>query len=173
MADNKTRTPEEIAAAKEKAAKELSKKPADTRPQTRDLKEKTAEEISAIAQVRRVVDPTAVGNEFVEKVQDVTEPVAETPKEEAPELGETDIDRGARLASRRDEPETRTASRSAQANTAPKKSKYVVKGANVHTEQGKKKPGDVVELTAKEAKHLNKHGALAPYIEDDATDEED
>lgn len=170
MAD-KTRTPEEIAAAKEKAAKELSKKPADTRPQTRDLKEKTPEEISAIAQVRRVVDPTAVGNEFVEKVQDVTEPVAETPKEEAPELGETDIDRGARLATRDAEP--RAVSRSAQANSAPKKSKYVVKGANVHTASGKKKPGEVVELTAKEAKHLNRHGALAPYIEDDATDEED
>jgi hypothetical protein len=54
-------------------------------------------------------------------------------------------------------------------NEAPKKAtkrKYIAI-RKFGTDNGTVFVGDVVELTAAEAKHLNKHNALKPFIEDD------
>lgn len=62
-----------------------------------------------------------------------------------------------------------------EAADAPKgaRQKYMVQNASIFTTNGAKhRPGDVVELTAAEAKHFNKMGNLAPYIPDDSDDEE-
>lgn len=53
---------------------------------------------------------------------------------------------------------------------APKAQKYVVQKAAIAPYGGARadliRPGEVVELTADLAKHYNKLGFLAPYIED-------
>lgn len=45
--------------------------------------------------------------------------------------------------------------------------KYVVSTGSIFTEGGKAKPGDVVELTAAEARNFNRMGRLKPYIPED------
>lgn len=50
---------------------------------------------------------------------------------------------------------------------APKKNQYVVANADIWTADGRKAVGEVVELTASEARHFVKIGTLDPYIPDD------
>lgn len=162
--------PEEAAKAKEEANEVLAKAASETRPQEKSLKEMTPSEISKMAQVRTVADPTEVGNEFVQKIQDDTPAVEEGPKDRAPTAEESDLvevttnDRdmqiAAALAGKPIEATTQSAPSGARR-------KFVVRGANIHTADGKKKPGDVVELTSKEAKRFNDLGFLAPYLGED------
>jgi hypothetical protein len=56
---------------------------------------------------------------------------------------------------------------------APKTRKFIVrKDRSIYTDGGKFSGGSVVELTSAEAKHFNKLDMIAPFIEDDAADEE-
>lgn len=54
----------------------------------------------------------------------------------------------------------------AQGEARPKTQKFVVQTGSIFTEGGKARVGDVVELTAAEAKSFNRMGRLAPHIED-------
>jgi hypothetical protein len=54
--------------------------------------------------------------------------------------------------------------RPAAAAPEPKKSLYVVKGADIWSSAGRHAEGSTVELTPAEARHFTKAGLLAPYI---------
>ena len=53
--------------------------------------------------------------------------------------------------------------------------KYVVRGTDIWTEAGRANEGETVELGGVEARHFNKLGYLAPFIEDEepAPDEDE
>mgnify|MGYP001820717733 CR=1 FL=1 len=71
-------------------------------------------------------------------------------------------------------PEAKTKDQAEPEKKAPATKKFVVQKCNIFVESGKKsKIGDVVELTAAQAKQFNKVGALAPFIEDDDEEGDD
>lgn len=163
---------EDLAKAKEAAAQKVAQASSSTEPQKKSLRDLSATEISKLAQVRPPADPTEVGNEFIQKAQDETEAVEQTPKAPAPTAADS------KLVEVQEPTQEQRLMAAAMGTTAPAslaspkgaKRPFVVRGATIHTAEGRKKPGDKVMLTAAEAKHFNRLGNLAPYIGDDEED---
>lgn len=165
----------------EKAAQELEAAKVAALPKggmTHEEKSAQASEVSRRAQKRDVRGPEEVGNEFVPDEQANTAAVETTPKVDPgkePKNDEGVRETGAstsRTASARKANTSDGGTTAVAADKPAPTRKYRVGGAGIHTAEGKKKPGEVVNLTAPEARAFNKAKAILPYIPEEGEDDE-